>query len=70
MSGVAESISVLKARREQLGLTQADIARIMQVRKIDVKIFEKSTDVRMSTLQQYARAVGGKVTFSIAGGAE
>ena len=52
--------------RKQADLTQTDIAKLMGVRQPTVSQFEtESSDPRISTLQRYARAVGGRVCWQI-----
>jgi transcriptional regulator with XRE-family HTH domain len=52
-------LDALLARREELGLTQTEVARRMEVKQPTVSEFEReSSDPRLSTIQRYARAVG------------
>lgn len=54
----------LAAYREQLGLTQSDIAERMGVRQSTVSDFERGAEPRLSTLQRYARALGGRLELT------
>ena len=55
----------LAALRRGLGLTQAQVARRLRMTQSDVSKLERRENARLSTLQAYARALGGRllVTF-------
>jgi transcriptional regulator with XRE-family HTH domain len=62
-----EILDKLVKLRKALGLTQKDVADRMGVRQPTVSSFEnESSDPRLSTLQRYARAVEGRIGFSLA----
>jgi transcriptional regulator with XRE-family HTH domain len=59
-------LDTLVACRRDQGLTQSDIARRMGVKQPAVSGFEnEDADPRLSTLQRYARAVGGRLRVSV-----
>jgi transcriptional regulator with XRE-family HTH domain len=59
-------IDELVRQRKEAGLTQTDVARLMDVRQPTVSQFEtESSDPRLSTLQRYARAVGCGVSLHV-----
>jgi HTH-type transcriptional regulator/antitoxin HipB len=50
---------MLKAARERAGLTQAEVARRLNTHKSSISRMEnQAEDIRLSTLQRYAQAVG------------
>jgi predicted transcriptional regulator len=54
-------IDDLRAERERLGITQTEVARRMGVTQHSVSQIERhQTDLLLSTLQRYHRAVTGK----------
>jgi hypothetical protein len=55
----------LAAARLRAGLTQAEIGRRMGISQSDVSKLERRGDARVSTLQAYARALGGRLRLSI-----
>ena len=58
----------LAALRRDLGLTQAQVARRLRMTQSDVSKLERRENVRLSTLQAYARALGGQLTVTFVGG--
>jgi DNA-binding XRE family transcriptional regulator len=55
-------IDGLLAERRALGLTQTEVGRRMEVTQPTVSQFESEpSDPRLSTLQRYARALGGRI---------
>ena len=60
----AQSVTLAALRRD-LGLTQAQVARQLGMTQSDVSKLERRENVRLGTLQAYARALGGRllVTF-------
>lgn len=64
--GVRNSLlDQLVAARKQVGLTQFHVAEAMGIKQPTVSEFEaESSDPRLSTLQRYARAIGGKIRIT------
>ena len=61
----AELIEDLTARREASGLTQTEVAARMGTSQSAVARLEAGTsDVRASTLERFAAAVGGQITWT------
>jgi DNA-binding XRE family transcriptional regulator len=62
---IAPQPATLAALRRGLGLTQAQVARRLRITQSDVSKLERRENVQLSTLQAYARALGGRllVTF-------
>ena len=51
--------------RHAAGLSQAELGELMGVRQPTLSEFEaESTDPRLSSLQRYARALGGKIAVA------
>lgn len=60
-----ELIQDLAARREATGLTQTEVAARMGTSQSAVARLEAGTsDVRASTLERYAAAVGGQIAWT------
>lgn len=57
---VAEEMS-LQDLRKSMNRTQLDIARTLDVGQHAVSRYEKRTDMLLSTLQEYVRAMGGEL---------
>jgi DNA-binding Xre family transcriptional regulator len=55
----------LARARLRAGLTQAEIGQRMGISQSDVSKLERRGDVRLSTLQAYARALGGRLRLSL-----
>jgi DNA-binding XRE family transcriptional regulator len=53
----------LRALREALGQTQAKVAKDLGVGQDTVSRYEKRADMLLSTLQQYVKAMGGKLSL-------
>ncbi|CAN5893333.1 hypothetical protein BH23ACT12_BH23ACT12_10830 [soil metagenome] len=51
----------LSELRVSRGLTQAELAKRMGISQSDISKLERRTDVRMSTVQSYVSALGGKL---------
>jgi transcriptional regulator with XRE-family HTH domain len=51
-------IAALVRVRRELGVTQVEMARAMQISQVSVSQIEHSDDPHLSTLQRYARALG------------
>ena len=61
----AELIQDITARREASGLTQTEVAARMGTSQSAVARLEAGTsDVRASTLERYAEAVGGQIAWT------
>lgn len=61
----AELIQDLAARREASGLTQTEVAARMGTSQSAVARLEAGpSDVRASTLERYAAAVGGQIAWT------
>lgn len=56
--------------RQKLGLTQVEVARRMGISQSDLSKLERRRDVRLSTLNAYAEALGGRVRLLFAAGTE
>ena len=55
----------LAEARKQRGLTQAQMAERLEISQTDVSKLERRTDMRVSSLAAYARALGGTLELSI-----
>jgi DNA-binding XRE family transcriptional regulator len=56
----------LAAKRQELGLTQAEVAARMETSQSAVgRIEAGEVDAKMSTLQRYAIAIGHEIEFSL-----
>lgn len=59
-------VSDLTARRQELGLSQTEVAARMHTSQSAVARLEsQAADVRLSTLERYAAAVGQRVEFRL-----
>jgi transcriptional regulator with XRE-family HTH domain len=57
---------MLKVAREQAGLTQEQVAKKLRTNKSAISRIERhAKDMRISTLQKYARALGKRVTLDL-----
>jgi transcriptional regulator with XRE-family HTH domain len=64
----AELVRELAAQRQAAGLSQTAVAARMGTSQSAVARLESgATDVRASTLERYAAAVGGEITWSLHG---
>jgi DNA-binding XRE family transcriptional regulator len=50
--------------REHRGLTQVDVARVMQMSQASVSKLERREDLYLSTLRGFVEALGGKLELS------
>lgn len=50
--------------REQMGVTQAELARLLEVGQTNVSRIEHEEDVYLSTLKKYVAALGGRLELS------
>jgi DNA-binding XRE family transcriptional regulator len=58
---------LLKLAREEAGMTQDEIARKLKTNKSAISRMENhADDIRLSTLEKYAKALGKKVRLEIA----
>ena len=67
-SGYAEfKVGVLlRQAREEAGLTQEEMARRLNTGKSAISRLENhASDIRLSTLERYARALGRRLTFEL-----
>ena len=58
---VAAEVSTFRALREELGLTQADLAKLANMTQGEVSRFEQREDHRISNLRDMVEALGGKL---------
>jgi DNA-binding XRE family transcriptional regulator len=61
---VAEEMS-LQSLRKALNRTQVEVARALDVGQHAVSRYEKRTDMLLSTLQEYVRAMGGELDLVV-----
>ena len=58
---------VLRAAREEAGLTQEDLAARLNTKKSAISRIENhAEDIRLSTLEKFAAAIGKRLTLKIA----
>jgi len=58
---------ILRQARESAGLTQEEVAQKLQTKKSAISRIENhADDVRLSTLQRYADAVGARLLIQLA----
>ncbi len=56
---------LLKAARQEMGLTQEQVAAILNTKKTAISRIENhAEDIRLSTLEKYASAIGKKLVIS------
>lgn len=59
---------MLKQARENEGLTQEAVAKLLNTKKSAIsRIENKADDIRLSTLNKYARALGKKLRVQLVG---
>lgn len=59
--------AVLRAAREEAGLTQEELAGRLQTKKSAISRIENhAEDIRLSTLEKFAEAIGKRITIKIA----
>jgi DNA-binding XRE family transcriptional regulator len=63
--GSAAEKSTLAAARRRAGLTQSEVARRLDISQADVSKLERRGDMRLSTLQAYARALGATLRVTL-----
>jgi len=58
---------MLRAAREEAGLTQDDIAKRLSTKKSAISRIENhAEDIRLSTLEKFAEAIGKRLSLKIA----
>jgi transcriptional regulator with XRE-family HTH domain len=63
-AAVAAEVATFKALREELGLTQAELARLAEMSQGEVSRFEQRDDHRISTLRELVEALGGQLEIA------
>jgi HTH-type transcriptional regulator / antitoxin HipB len=59
---------LLKQARERAGMTQDEVARKLKTKKSSISRIENhAEDIRLSTIQRYAKALGKRVRVEIIG---
>jgi HTH-type transcriptional regulator / antitoxin HipB len=59
---------LLKQAREKAGMTQDEVARKLRTKKSAISRIENhAEDIRLSTIQRYAKALGKRVRVEIVG---
>lgn len=56
---------LLKALRQDLSVSQAELAELMGIRQASVSKLENQTDMQLSTLQKYVKALGGELEINV-----
>ena len=57
---------LLRQARERAGLTQEEVADRLETKKSAISRIENSTgDIRLSTLERYARAIGWQLSLEL-----
>lgn len=60
-----EDVESLRELRQAAGKAQADIASVLNIRQPSVSKIEKQTDMYLSTLRSYVRAIGGELDLVV-----
>lgn len=60
----ADCIASLVAARQRLGYTQTDVADVLGVSKARVSNLEQQSDLYVSTLLDYVKALGGRLEMT------
>ena len=55
----------LQQLREALSMTQVELAELLDIRQASVSDIEKRTDLKLSTLNRYVEALGGKLHLEV-----
>ncbi|PBI79540.1 transcriptional regulator [Rahnella victoriana] len=56
----------LQAMREELALSQAEVAKVMGISQPSVVAIEqRGNDIKLSTMKRYVEAMGGKLRLNI-----
>ncbi len=59
---------ILRQAREKAGMTQDDVARKLKTKKSAISRMENhAEDIRLSTIQKYAKALGKSIRVEIVG---
>jgi DNA-binding XRE family transcriptional regulator len=59
---------LLKQAREEIGLTQDEVARKLKTKKSAISRIENhAEEIRLSTIQKYAKALGKNIRIEIVG---
>lgn len=61
---IAEEMS-LRDLRKAMNRTQVEIAKILNVGQVTVSRYEQRSDMLLSTLQGYVRAMGGQLELTV-----
>lgn len=56
---IGERVSTLQALRKELGLSQVELAKILQTTQSNVSKIEAARDVRLTTLKNLVESQGG-----------
>jgi DNA-binding XRE family transcriptional regulator len=64
------AVRTLAGARARAGLTQAEVAARMGISQSDVSKIERRSDLRLSTLRAYARAIGARLSVGVRGPSE
>ncbi len=56
---------LLKALRQDLNLSQAQLAELMGIRQASVSKLENQGDMQLSTLRKYVHALGGELEINV-----
>lgn len=56
---------LLKALRQDLNMSQEQLAELMGIRQASVSKFENQGDMQLSTLKKYVKALGGELEISV-----
>ncbi|MEK7413779.1 MAG: helix-turn-helix domain-containing protein [Planctomycetota bacterium] len=51
--------------REELGMTQTDVADVLSVKQASISQMEKQGDLRLSTLRRYVSALGCRLEIRV-----
>jgi transcriptional regulator with XRE-family HTH domain len=65
LDGRSALVTDLVSKRKERGLSQTEVAADMGTSQSAVARLESGADVRLSTLERYASAIGATVTFGI-----
>ena len=55
----------LQQLREALSMTQVELAELLDIRQASVSDIEKRADLKLSTLNRYVEALGGKLHLEV-----
>jgi transcriptional regulator with XRE-family HTH domain len=60
-----EEVKAIKRLREIRGLTQTDLAQVLQTSQANVSKIERQTDLYLSTLRKYIQGIGGDLEIHV-----